>query len=64
MLLHVWLVSKGITTYEYIYYKRERKEKQQDVLNGFMTQEAYLEWDKTALVNPERPKSKTVVKLD
>ena len=37
MLLHVWLVSKGITTYEYIYYKRERKEKQQDVLNGFMT---------------------------
>ena len=29
-----------------------------------MSQEDYLAWDKTALVDPERPKSKTIVSLD
>ena len=64
ILFHVWLVSKGITTYEYIHYKRERTEKKQKVKRGEMSREEYLAWDKTALIDPERPKSKTIVKLD
>ena len=29
-----------------------------------MSREEYVVWDKTALIDPERPKSKTIVKLD
>ena len=64
ILFHVWLVSKKITTYEYIYYKREVKEKKQMVKRGELSQEQYIEWERTALIDPERPKSKTIVRLD
>ena len=64
ILFHMWLVSKRITTYEYIHYKREREEKRQMVKRGELTQEQYAEWERTALVDPERPKSKTIVRLD
>ena len=34
------------------------------VKRGELSREEYLAWDRTALIDPERPKSKTIVRLD
>ena len=62
IIFHVWLASKGITTFEYIAFRRQDAENKRDVKNGYMTERDYKEWRSTALVDPARPKSKTITR--
>ena len=62
ILFHVWIVSKGITTFEYIGFKREESVKKQELKDGEMTIEEYKDWRREALTNPSKPKSRTITR--
>ena len=44
IIFHIWLASKGITTFEYIAFRRQDAENKRDVKNGYMTERDYKEW--------------------
>lgn len=58
ILFHIWIFKRGISTFDYIIFKREEKQKMQKVKDGVMTRAEFIEWKDQALVNPSRPKSK------
>ena len=62
ILFHVWIVSKGITTFEYIGFKREESVKKQELKDGEMTIEEYKDWRREALSHPAKPKSRTITR--
>jgi hypothetical protein len=58
------LKYKGISTYRFIIYKREKKEKKMQVLAGEMQMKEYKEWLRSSTPSTHYQKSKITVKLE
>ena len=61
IFFHAWLGRRGLTTFEFIQYRRELFEKKKDVKEGKMTLEQLAEWKKEGLKNfKPTKKSRTI----
>jgi hypothetical protein len=61
---HLWITNHGISTFDYIVFKREEKAQKEKVKDGSMTRSEFKEWRDKALANPLKPKSKTITKKE
>lgn len=60
---HLWIQSKGITTFDYIMFKREMKERLGLLKDGSLTREEYDKWRKEASPDKTMKKSKIILKV-
>ena len=59
---HIWISSKGLSTYDYIGYKKNLKEKQAELKAGIISEKELKDWKQTALIFPEKRKSSIVMR--
>ena len=63
VIFHAWIARLGLSTYDYIGYKKKLKEKKAEVVAGTLTEAEFNEWKQKALIFPEKPKSSIVTRL-
>ena len=61
---HNWLSDRGLTTFEYIGYKRELYANKKKLVAGSMSQAEFETWKASAIRSPPKKKSKTIVKRE
>ena len=59
---HFWISKLGISTFDYIGYKKTLREKKEEVKAGRLTLEEFNVWKRHALIFPVKRKSKIVTR--
>ena len=62
ILFHNWITNRGLTTFEYIAYRRELSAKKKAYVSGEISMSEFESWKASAIRSPPKKKSKTIVK--
>ena len=62
MVFHAWIARLGLSTYDYIGYKKKLKEKKAEVAAGTLTEQEFNDWKQKALIFPEKRQSSIFTK--
>ena len=61
-MFHAWITRLGLSTYDYIGYKKKLKEKKAELAAGTITNKEFNDWKQKALVFPEKRQSSIFTK--
>ena len=59
---HFWISKLGISTFDYIGYKRDLREKEEELKAGKLSLMEFKDWKRLALIFPVKRKSKIVTR--